>query len=170
MTRAVSLLLKMSRTVPLTCFTVWLALAPLSAGAAGPSFQEIEESLTCQCGCGLTVHSCNHVDCGSALPLREEIRQQLALGKTKQQILDYFEAKYGEKILSSPTPRGFNLLAWIAPFFAVGVGGVLLAWTLRRWSRGQGQAATRPLPDAGSMSQFKEADDRLRRELDRFGM
>ncbi|GBD26094.1 Cytochrome c-type biogenesis protein CcmH [bacterium HR30] len=131
------------------------------------SFQEIEESLTCQCGCGLTVHSCNHVDCGSALPLRKEIREQMALGKSKEEILRYFEAKYGEKILSSPTTRGFNLLAWIAPFFAVAVGGVFLVWTLRRWMRVGNRTAADLSPDQSRSPDLAE-DERLRQELERF--
>ena len=49
---------------------------------------EIEESLTCQCGCGLTVHSCNHVQCPSGIPLKEEIAAQLAAGKTRAEVLD----------------------------------------------------------------------------------
>ena len=115
-----------------------LLLMPLAARATPASFQDIEESLTCQCGCGLTVHSCNHLQCGSALPLREEIREQMKLGKDKEAILAYFSAKYGEKILSSPTTSGFNLVAWITPFALLGVGGVFVAIVVVRWSsRGQ---------------------------------
>jgi cytochrome c-type biogenesis protein CcmH len=108
------------------------------------SFQDLEESLTCQCGCGLTVHSCNHLQCPSAIPLRAEIREQMAQGKNKTAILAYFKDKYGEKILSAPTTTGFNLIAWIAPFVVIGVGGVFLGITLKRWS-GRG----RPAPEVG---------------------
>jgi len=64
---------------------------------------EIEEALTCQCGCGLTVHSCNHVQCPSGIPLKTEISEQLAAGKDRAEVLTYFSTKYGEKILSAPT-------------------------------------------------------------------
>lgn len=97
------------------------------------SFQEIEESLTCQCGCGLTVHSCNHLQCPSALPLRAEIREQMATGKNKEAVLAYFKEKYGEKILSAPTTEGFNLLAWITPFILFGAGALFVALTARHW-------------------------------------
>ncbi len=146
-----------------------LGLAPASRAQTqhGVTFQELEESLTCQCGCGLTVHSCNHVDCSSALPLRKEIREQMALGKTKKEILSYFEAKYGEKILSSPTTRGFNLLAWVAPFFVVAVGGVFLVWTLRRWTRAGNPIPVNSRPDRSGCPNLAE-DERLQRELERF--
>lgn len=112
-------------------------------GASTVSFEDLEESLTCQCGCGLTVHSCNHLQCPSAIPLREEIRAQMKDGKDKAAILAYFSDKYGEKILSAPTTVGFNLVAWITPFVVVGVGGIFLAIMLKRWS-----TRVRPTPEA----------------------
>lgn len=107
------------------------------------SFQDLEESLTCQCGCGLTVHSCNHLQCPSALPLRDEIRAQMALERDKGTILAYFADKYGEKILSSPTTSGFNVMAWVTPFLVLGIGAVLLLLMLARWTR-RGQAPPGP--------------------------
>jgi len=108
-----------------------------------PSFKDLEESLTCQCGCGLTVHSCNHLQCDSAMPLRAEIRAQMDTGKDKDAILAYFSNKYGEKILSSPTAQGFNVLAWVTPFILVGVGGAFVGLTVMRWT-----ARRRPLSAA----------------------
>lgn len=112
-------------------------------GANAVSFQAIEESLTCQCGCGLTVHSCNHLQCGSAIPLRQEIREQMALGKSAPEILAYFKGKYGEKILSSPTTTGFNILAWVTPFVLVGVGLLVVGVAIARWS-GRGHSTEAP--------------------------
>ena len=82
-----------------------LLAAPPAIGENEAGFRELEESLTCQCGCGLTVHSCNHLQCPSAIPLRQEIRSQMSLGLDQAGVLAYFSKKYGEKILSSPTPR-----------------------------------------------------------------
>jgi cytochrome c-type biogenesis protein CcmH len=127
-----------SRRRALGAILAFVAAAVLGvrAGRAGDSvsFQDIEESLTCQCGCGLTVHSCNHLQCPSAIPLREEIRSQMALGKDKAAILGYFANKYGEKILSSPTASGFNLLAWVTPFALLALAGAVLGLVIVRWS------------------------------------
>lgn len=144
-----------------------LLLAALLLGAGQPTFQEIEESLTCQCGCGLTVHSCNHLQCGSALPLRDEIRQQLAEGKDKEAIIDHFRDKYGEKILSAPTTSGFNLAAWVTPFVLVALGGVFLVITVRRWgNRGGGDddGATSP-PQSSAPKEYQRI---LERELQQY--
>lgn len=113
----------------------------LAMSADAPTFQDLEESLTCQCGCGLTVHSCNHLGCDSALPLRAEIREQMNLGKDKPAILAHFVDKYGEKILSSPTTSGFNLTAWVTPFALISLGGVFVLMTLMSWRRRGGARA-----------------------------
>ena len=128
------------RTWALTIGLV-LLFAGVGVGDTPASFQEIEESIVCQCGCGMTVHSCNHLQCPSAIPLREEIRAQMNAGKGTAAILAYFSDKYGEKILSAPTTVGFNLIAWVAPFVVVGLGGVFLAITVKRWSARAATAA-----------------------------
>lgn len=149
-----------------------LLVAVLQGGApaAGqPTFQELEESLTCQCGCGLTVHACNHLQCPSAIPLRQEIREQLALGLDKTQVLAHFEQRYGEKILSSPTTSGFNLTAWTTPFVGLAAGMLFVVVTLRRWRRAGPRAPVGPQPTTAPRSGELTADERLlERELERF--
>ena len=83
-----------------------LAVASPARAAVVATQQEIEESLTCQCGCGLTVHSCNHLQCGSGEPMKKEIAERLARGEDKATILGAFRARYGEKVLSAPTGTG----------------------------------------------------------------
>lgn len=142
---------------------VALGTAALRVAADGPSFQEIEESLTCQCGCGLTVHSCNHLQCPSALPLRAEIREQLAEGKSKPEILAHFEGKYGEKILSAPTTTGFNLFAWTIPFIVVALGTAGVFMIARRWryvsaADIDAPVAPPPVPQDGSLREILERE------------
>ncbi|HSP96197.1 MAG TPA: cytochrome c-type biogenesis protein CcmH [Candidatus Dormibacteraeota bacterium] len=145
-----------------------LLQGPVSAAPA-PSFQEIEESLTCQCGCGLTVHSCNHLQCPSAIPLRQEIREQMAKGLGRGEILAYFQQKYGEKILSSPTTTGFNLAAWVTPFALLLLGTAFVVVTLRRWRRRGAHppsSDTPAAPTGGSRNALERELDRELRELD----
>jgi cytochrome c-type biogenesis protein CcmH/NrfF len=138
----------------LVLLVVGLLAAPI-AGAA--TQQEVEESLTCQCGCGLTVHACNHLQCPSGEPMKKEIAERLARGESGDEIVAAFRARYGEKVLSSPTFRGFNWLAWITPFAAVLAGGVGVTLVIRQWTR------TVPPPSP----QPPAADDELRRRLAR---
>jgi cytochrome c-type biogenesis protein CcmH/NrfF len=118
---------------------------------------DVEESLTCQCGCGLTVHACNHLQCPSRGPLQKEIAEQLALGRTRPEVLSYFAGKYGEKILAAPTTTGFNLVAWIMPFAVVMIAAMMIVVFTRRWRR--------TAPAAGRLPP-SDVDPELRARLD----
>ncbi len=145
-----------------------IAYAALLAGCFSattvPNTQKaIEDRLTCQCGCGLTVHSCNHLQCGFAVPTRQDIAKSLAAGQTADEIIARYVAKYGEKVLSSPTRHGFNLVAWYAPYVAVLIGMVGILLLLKRWIGGKLQADA-----AGTVATVVSDEDRkkLERELE----
>jgi cytochrome c-type biogenesis protein CcmH len=148
----------------LTLAVVSPALPTSVARAELATQVQIETDLTCQCGCGLTVHSCNHLNCGSGIPLKKEIAEQLATGASREDILAYFQAKYGEKILSSPTTTGFNLAAWTVPFVAIAIGGLLIGVVLTRWKRGSSE--TGPVASPSGVAASSEMRARLERELE----
>ena len=145
--------------------TIFFSLLPIFASATVTT-TEVEEALTCQCSCGLTVHSCNHLQCGFAVPAKQTIAEQVGRGTTKEVIIRSFVTKYGEKVLSAPTTVGFNLAAWITPFLALIVGGVAVGLVSLRWSRQRTQkvAEEKPVPDP----QTDQYRARLQKELDSF--
>jgi cytochrome c-type biogenesis protein CcmH/NrfF len=149
------------RATATVVLTALLLGAP--AWAAAVSQRDVEESLTCQCGCGLTVHSCNHLQCPSGEPMKAEIRRRIAAGETKDRILAAFVAKYGEKVLSAPTMRGFNWLAWITPFAVVLIAGTVLVGVVRRRV---GQRTEEPPGPQSPAAGDPELRARLRRELE----
>lgn len=120
---------------------------PKSGGGDAPTQKEIESALTCQCGCGLTVHSCNHIQCGSGEPMKKDIAERLAAGQSRDTILAAFASKYGEKVLAAPTFKGFNWLAWITPFAAVLLAASFLAFAIRRRTH---ESAPTPSTPAGA--------------------
>lgn len=69
-----------------------------------------------------------------AQSMRSVVREQLAQGKTPDQVKAYFVSKYGEWILLAPPPHGFNLLAYAMPVLVVVGGGALIAIAVRRWT------------------------------------
>lgn len=71
------------------------------------------------------------------MQMKGEVRTFLSEGKTEQQILDHFEAQYGERILARPKTGGFNLLVWWIPILGGTLGLGLLVLFMRRWQRGQ---------------------------------
>jgi cytochrome c-type biogenesis protein CcmH len=66
--------------------------------------------------------------------MRSLVRDQLAAGKTPEEVKAYFVSKYGEWILLTPKPAGFNLLAYALPIGVVLVGGLGIAIAVRRWT------------------------------------
>ncbi len=161
----------MSRRLAFTALAAILfgvaALFGTAARAEAPTQNEVESSLTCQCGCGLTVHSCNHVNCGSAIPLKKEIGEQISAGRSLPEILSHFEETYGEVVLAAPTTRGFNLAAWVMPFVVLGIGGLVVAVVLRRWRTGETAAgpAVSGVPSGPESGANDELRARLEREL-----
>ncbi len=115
------------------------ALFLLAVPASALTLEEVANELVCQCGCELVLNSCNHSDCGVAIPMRETIKQKIDRGETLEQIISYYVSQYGEVVLSSPTKKGFNLTVWILPFVALAAGAgiitaVIIIWTKRRRS------------------------------------
>jgi cytochrome c-type biogenesis protein CcmH len=64
--------------------------------------------------------------------IRREVREFLTAGKSKEEILDYYASKYGERILASPRPRGFNLLAYVLPWVFLLAGMTIVVTFLKR--------------------------------------
>jgi cytochrome c-type biogenesis protein CcmH len=90
-----------------------------------------------------------------AQDMKRIVREQLAAGKTPEEVRQYFVARYGEWVLLEPPARGANLAVWVLPALVV-VGGVALVWVaVQRWMA-VGPAHTAVSTDA--------ADLRARRE------
>lgn len=132
------------------------------------SSKDVEKELMCQCGCTMVVDVC---DCETANQIRAKITEFLSQGQDKDQIVGYFVSQYGEKMLSSPSKKGFNLVAWILPFAAVAVAGAALFFVLRAWAR-KGRAGVENTsgipPQQLSPQESQEYRGRLEDELKRF--
>ncbi len=104
-----------------------------SAQVVSPEVRKASEAFYCQCSCRHQLSACGMISCGSATPLRAEIADYLKQGKTQQQIVDSFVAKYGKVILSAPTGEGFDLAAWIMPFAALFFGLIVVYFVIKAW-------------------------------------
>ncbi|THF60404.1 cytochrome c-type biogenesis protein CcmH [Pseudothauera rhizosphaerae] len=67
-----------------------------------------------------------------ALDMRSQVREQLAAGKSEQEVVDFLVARFGDFVVFKPPFRASTLLLWLGPgvLLVVGLGG--LAWRLRR--------------------------------------
>ena len=85
--------------------------------------------------------------------MRAIIREMLAEGKSREQVLDYFVDRYGADILAAPPKSGSNLVAWILPIvgIAAGLGGVLLV--IRAMTRRERPATASPEANPAAVAQ-----------------
>ena len=74
--------------------------------------------------------------------MRAVIREMLSEGKSREQILDFFVARYGPDILAAPPKSGVNLLAWILPIAGVAVALVAVYFVIRSMTA---QSGLRPV-------------------------
>lgn len=72
--------------------------------------------------------------------MKDVVRQQLAEGRTPEEVKAYFVSKYGEWILMEPKPEGFNLAVYALPIIGLIAGAAFVFFTARRWVRQGGDA------------------------------
>ena len=129
--------------------------APAAAQEPQASLPDIEDEVMCPI-CGVTLELATEAP--QAQQEREFIRELIAEGLTKDEILDRLVAEFGPEVLASPETEGFDLAAWLVPggVILVVAGAVLVA--VRRWRRGG--AADREAPPA-QRATSPEEDERL---------
>ena len=70
-----------------------------------------------------------------AADMRREIRTQLENGRSDQQIVDFFEERYGVFVHYKPPFKASTWLLWLAPLLIVLAGLITLLTVLRKRSR-----------------------------------
>lgn len=84
-----------------------------------------------------------------ARDLEEVIAEQVAAGRTDEQIFDFFAARYGESLLLDPPLLGWGWALWALPLSALVIGGAAVAKRRRR------PMAEQPAPLAGSLEEAR---------------
>ena len=98
-----------------------------------------------------------------ARQMRQIVREMLAEGASREEILEFFAQRYGPDILAAPPKSGFNLIAWVFPVAGVAAALVVGALVLRSMSARQpGGMATEPLtsPSGSGLETYLEMVDR----------
>lgn len=96
--------------------------------------------------------------------MRSVVRAQLLAGATDDAIVASLVESYGEGVLAAPPARGFSLIVWLVPPFALLLGGAALVVALRNMRARPTEAPPYPslTPDADQELPFDLVD----RELD----
>lgn len=144
-------------------FVFSLSRAPIaSAQQSTPTDDEVNaiaKKLYCPVCENMSLDVCPTQAC---VQWRATIREKLEAGWSEQQILDYFVAQYGERVLAQPSTRGLNILVWVIPPLVLIAGIALYAFYVRKLvapATSAGPATPEPAPT-------NEYVNRLEQELD----
>ncbi len=123
--------------VVVCCFA--LAVGTAYAQTPVPAYDEAEaQSIDRMLICPVCpAESIDQAQVPLARQMRQQVREMLAAGSSRQEILNWFADRYGPGVLAAPPKTGVNLLAWTLPVVgvlaALAVGGLSLrAMTGRR--------------------------------------
>ncbi len=145
----------------LTLFTslIFILSAQASSVTEDPAEREmlkIAQKLRCAVCQNQPVSESNS---GLARDMRAVIREQLAVGKNEEQIIDYFVDRYGDYVLLEPRKSGAALLLWVLPPIVL-VFAAVFAWLVLR---GRGEVAA-VSENQNKSSQLSDEDrERIRR-------
>lgn len=112
--------------------SIFLFLAAMPPADLNRHTRQIADQLRCPVCRGIPI---SDSPAELAKDMVKIIRGKIIAGETDGQILNYFSDRYGEWILLSPTPKGFNLIVWILPLLALLGGAVFVSFKISRWSR-----------------------------------
>jgi cytochrome c-type biogenesis protein CcmH len=129
-----------------------IVVAVIPEGAAGQAYERAATTLLCDCGCN--PQSIKECACGRAEELRVALVKDANAGKSGDEIIAAYVAKYGQKVLVSPPATGFNLVAWTGPAIGLLGAAVMIAFMIRRWHRA---SAAIPAENARPSSALDEA-------------
>lgn len=149
--RRLALPLAVAALLALAALVVVELLRPAAAPTRAELAQQIAAELRCPDCQALSVAES---ETAAAAGIRRQIDEQLATGRSREQVRAYFVARYGEWILLAPS----SALAWWVPPAALLLGIGILAWWLRR---GRGEVPVPPSPNVGVREQIREEIEQL---------
>ena len=114
-------------------FAVFLlfSLPGISSESTEQRIRQLEEKLRC-----LVCQNQSLADSNAELAgdLRKQVRDQVAAGRSDDEIVSYLVQRYGDFVLYEPPFKATTALLWVGPFllFAAAVGFLLVAVRRRR--------------------------------------
>jgi cytochrome c-type biogenesis protein CcmH len=106
-----------------------LAAAASAVASTEDQVYAIARDLMCPVCAGQTVAESSSA---LAVQMRQIIRERLQQGQSREEIIAYFVAQFGEQVLANPPGRGGGLLLWLTAPVALCVGFVFLQRFVRR--------------------------------------
>lgn len=107
-------------------------MAAAAFAAAEPALEKRAHALADQLRC-LVCQNQTIADSSAplAVDLKNQVREQLAAGRSEQQVIDFMVERYGEFVLYRPPVKSTTWLLWFGPFALLTAGIAALLWKLR---------------------------------------
>lgn len=125
----------------------WEATAPTDDPELEANVRKLASQLRCP-----TCQALSIADSPSELAreMEGQIRDRLQAGMTPEEVRESFVDAYGEWVLLSPRPSGFNLLVYVLPFAGLLLGAGIVVVGMRRWlAQPEHEGAFPPPEDEG---------------------
>jgi cytochrome c-type biogenesis protein CcmH len=106
-------------------------------------FQNLGGKIMCTCSCDQMLLKCNHVGCPNSARMIRELRANVQSTSNDEEVLNWFRKNWGVTAVVEPSTHGFELLAWILPPLALGIGLLVVLLVIRNW-----KMRTAPVPPA----------------------
>ena len=141
---------------------------PISPEERETVAQGIDKSLMCPVCPSETI---NQSQVEIAKQMRVMVREKLAQGDSRSEILQFFVDRYGPGVLAEPPKSGFNLLVWVVPPIALLLGSGILAMTVQAMRRGHHRYVEEeaPLATADLEPYLAAVDQEIQRLTQRSG-
>ena len=114
------------------CAAVAIEDVELNAEADEARYNELANTLRCMVCQNQTIADSN---AELARDFRNQVKQQINLGLSNEEIADYMTARYGDYILYRPPFNAATALLWLGPFILAAGGLVVIARVLKRRRR-----------------------------------
>jgi cytochrome c-type biogenesis protein CcmH/NrfF len=103
-------------------------LATMNAGEKS-LYQQASSQLRCPTCTGLSVLESEAM---FSLQIRTKVAELAKSGKSYEQVMSFFESRYGIWIFRKPPVQGFHIFAWLGPIVALLLGLFVLWWMFWR--------------------------------------
>ena len=125
----------------LLAFFISTALNVKAAESTDVRVRQLEEKLRC-----LVCQNQSLADSNAELAgdLRKQVREQVAAGRSDDQIVEFLVQRYGDFVLYEPAFKASTALLWIGPFVLLAAAAGFLVITLRRRRDAPEEAALGP--------------------------
>jgi cytochrome c-type biogenesis protein CcmH len=146
---------------------ILLSLSPASIAqyhneeALKKAAKELNDRIMCPICPGQTIAQSTNE---TSTQMRNLVLKKLRQGETKEEILQYFESRYGERAMAKPHKKGLNLMLWFLPFLLVAILVIGIYYLIHHWSA-KGQTEEIPQFDEAKLSEYQE---RMEKELKEF--